>query len=54
MSYGTQTIGCEVTSCLFHQKGNTCRLNSITVHPAPGCFSGTEDESRCGSYAKKS
>ena len=37
MAYGQQSIGCEVHSCLFHQQGNTCRLNSITVRPTPGC-----------------
>ena len=53
MPYGNQSIGCEVTSCLFHQNGNTCRLNSITVRPSPGCESKSPDESFCGSYAYK-
>lgn len=52
MSYGNQTIGCEVESCLFHQNGNQCRLNSITVRPTD-CCSGEECESFCGSYAHR-
>ena len=52
MTSGTQTIGCEVESCLFHQRGHTCRLNSITVRPNPGCEERAAcDESFCGSYA---
>ncbi|MBQ5987059.1 MAG: DUF1540 domain-containing protein [Clostridia bacterium] len=55
MAYGQQSIGCEVHSCLFHQQGNTCRLNSITVRPTPGCTTcGAQDESFCGSYAHRS
>ena len=55
MAYGQQSIGCEVHSCLFHQQGNTCRLNSITVLPTPGCTTcGAQDESFCGSYAHRS
>lgn len=53
MPYGKQSIGCEVESCLFHQEGDTCRLNSITVQPTPDCDCGTDAESRCGSYAHK-
>ncbi len=54
MTSGTQTIGCEVESCLFHQRGHTCRLTGITVRPVKGCGSGSAcDESFCGSYAHR-
>ena len=53
MQYGVQTIGCEVTSCLFHVRGNFCRLNSITVRPTHRSFSGTAGESFCGSFTPK-
>ena len=53
MQYGTQTIGCQVTNCVFHTPGNFCRLNSITVQPTHRSFSGTTGESFCGSYAPK-
>lgn len=53
MQYGTQTIGCQVTKCVFHTPGNFCRLNSITVQPTHRSFSGTTGESFCGSYAPK-
>ncbi|MBR0425121.1 MAG: DUF1540 domain-containing protein [Clostridia bacterium] len=53
MPYGSQTIGCEVTNCMFHEAGNVCRLNSIVVRPTHRSFSGTSGESFCGSFAQK-
>ena len=49
---GCQTIGCNVKSCRFNDKGTYCALARIQVEP---CLhsqnSGNpEDESLCGSY----
>lgn len=52
---GCQTIGCRVTSCRYNDGGNYCELARIQVEPCrgkpdTGC---AEDESLCGSYAKR-
>lgn len=48
-----QSIGCEVTSCRYNQRGAKCSLDCITVRPAIGCNSGEENETICASYAHK-
>ncbi len=53
MEYGTQTIGCQVTSCIFYTDGNHCRLNSIVVRPTHRSYAGTAGESFCGNYAPR-
>ena len=50
MERNDQQIGCEVTSCRFNEHCAHCALRSICVRPAPGCTSGRENESLCGSY----
>ena len=52
---GCQTIGCRVTSCRYNDGASCCELSRIQVEPCPGrpdtgC---AEDESLCGSYAKR-
>ena len=52
-TYGSQSIGCCVTSCAYNENGSECRLSHIEVEPCRGCRAHTgkaEDESNCGSY----
>ena len=50
---GTQTIGCEVTSCHYNDHGCECNLSDIHVRPAMNNHSGDQNESLCGSYSHK-
>ena len=50
MEWNDQSIGCEVTSCRFNERGHRCALKKICVKPACGCETGRENESLCGSY----
>jgi len=50
---GTQTIGCEVTSCQYNSRGSECSLGSIQVRPTMQNDSGDQNESLCGSYSHK-
>ena len=50
---GKQTIGCEVTSCRFNERGAECSLSKIQVKPRCDCHTGNCDESECGSYVAK-
>jgi hypothetical protein len=48
-----QSIGCEVKSCRFNERGTHCALSKICVRPARDCATGRENESLCGSYEHK-
>ncbi len=48
--YNDQSIGCEVKSCRFNERGAHCALSKIWVRPAHDCATGRENESLCGSY----
>ena len=50
MEHNDQQIGCEVMSCRHNEQGKHCALKSICVRPSPGCTSGRENETLCGSY----
>lgn len=44
-----QTIGCDVTSCVYNHEGTRCDLDHIEVSCCDdGC--GRENESLCASY----
>ena len=44
---GCQTIGCQVTSCRFHDKNDVCERLSITVEPQQS------GGNLCASYRQK-
>ena len=48
-----QSIGCEVKSCRFNERGAHCALSKICVRPAHDSATGRENESLCGSYEHK-
>ena len=50
MAHCDQSIGCEVKSCRFNERGTSCALKSICVRPAYDRATGRENESLCGSY----
>lgn len=45
----SQTIRCSVTSCIYNERGQVCRLNSIQVAGAVG----TPQQSFCASFKRK-
>jgi hypothetical protein len=52
---GRQTIGCDVSSCTFHDRSNYCTLSDIQVAPCKHVNNGVpEDETLCASFKKKS
>lgn len=51
--YGTQGIGCNVTSCSYF-KDNACTLHSIQVGACTNASSGiAEEETLCMSYKRR-
>lgn len=50
MEHCDQSIGCEVKSCRFNERGRRCALKSIRICEAHEWATGRENESLCGSY----
>ncbi|MBC8532267.1 DUF1540 domain-containing protein [Gehongia tenuis] len=48
---GSQSIQCNVKSCMYNDHGAACSLYGIQVSALPGCVTGMpKDESMCASY----
>ena len=45
----SQTIRCSVTACVYNERGQMCRLNSIQVAGAAG----TPQQSYCSSFKRR-
>jgi len=45
----SQTIRCSVTACVYNERGQMCRLNSIQVAGAVG----TPQQSYCASFKRR-
>jgi hypothetical protein len=51
--YGSQSIGCNVTSCSYF-KDNACTLHNIQVGASTNASTGiAEDETLCMSYKRR-
>lgn len=50
---GSQTIGCEVSSCRFNDNTQSCNLDSILVSPVRNATSNMPHDSMCASYKEQ-